>query len=236
MKIFAKIRFAYSAFMIAFLLGAVMIPLAAIFRKHAFYWMHTINRLIIRAIGGRIRVIGQRDPKADLFLFNHQGIIDIIAVEASENIPWRWVAKKEVFEMPLYGNLLKLGNMIPVERDNKSSLISLLRYAKESKEILHRPVVIAPEGTRARGQKLLPFKPGANLVATKLDMRVQPIVITGSKQLLNEHDHTAHRSEVRIIYLNAFDAKTAPKDWYEQVRRDMQAVIDKEYEEEGRER
>ncbi len=236
MKIFAKIRFGYSAFMIAFLLGAVMIPLSAIFRKHAFYWMHTINRLIIRSIGGRIRVIGRRDPEADLFLFNHQGIIDIIAVEASENIPWRWVAKKEVFEMPLYGHLLTLGNMIPVERDNKSSLISLLRYAKESKETLHRPIVIAPEGTRARGQKLLPFKPGANLVATKLGMRVQPIVITGSKQLLNEHDHTAHSAEVRITYLDAFDARTAPKDWYEQVRRDMQAVIDKEYEEEGRER
>ncbi len=230
MKIFAKIRFAYSALMIALLLGALMIPLSALFRSRASYWMHVINRLIIRVIGGRIEVVGTRDPQADLFLFNHQGIIDIIAVEASENLPWRWVAKKEVFEMPLYGHLLSLGDMIPVERDNKSSLISLLRYAKESKQILHRPIVIAPEGTRAKGQKLLPFKAGANLVATKLGLRVQPMVITGSKQLLNEHDRTAHSATVRIIYLPAFDAENAPKDWYEQTRADMQRIIDEEYE------
>ncbi len=236
MKIFAKIRFAYSALMIALLLGAVMIPLSALFRSRASYWMHTINRLIIRVIGGRIEVVGTRDPQADLFLFNHQGIIDIIAVEASENLPWRWVAKKEVFEMPLYGHLLSLGEMIPVERDNKSSLISLLRYAKESKQTLHRPIVIAPEGTRAKGQKLLPFKAGANLIATKLGLRVQPIVITGSKQLLNEHDQTAHSATVRIIYLPAFDAKDAPKDWYEQTRADMQRIIDEEYSLHGHER
>jgi 1-acyl-sn-glycerol-3-phosphate acyltransferase len=223
--------------MIAFILGAFMIPLSALFRSHASSIMHFFNRIIIYAIGGRIETVGTRDEKADLFLFNHQGIIDIIAMEASENLPWRWVAKKEVFSIPLYGKLLTLGNMIPVERENKSSLISLLKYAKESKETLHRPMVIAPEGTRAKGQKLLPFKAGANLVANKLKLRVQPVVITGSKALLNEHDRTAHFGvTVRIIYLPAFDAADAPKDWYEQVKRDMQEIIDEEYRREGRER
>lgn len=236
MKIFARIRFGYSALMTGLILGFVMIPLSALFRKHAPWIMHYFNAVIIRVIGGRIEVVGARDPKANLFLFNHQSIIDIIAMEASENVPWRWVAKKEVFTMPLYGKLLTLGDMIPVERDNKSALISLLRYTKESIQTLHRPVVIAPEGTRARGQKLLPFKPGANLIATKLKMRVQPVVITGSKALINEHDFTSRSSTVRIHYLPAFDAAEAPKDWYEQTRTDMQAVIDAEYTQEGRER
>jgi len=236
MKIFARIRFGYSALMTALILGGVMIPLSAIFRKHASWIMHFFNAVIIRVIGGRIEVVGTRDPKANLFLFNHQSIIDIIAMEASENVPWRWVAKKEVFTMPLYGKLLTLGDMIPVERDNKSALISLLKYTKESIEELHRPVVIAPEGTRARTQKLLPFKPGANLIANKLKMRVQPVVITGSRALINEHDLTSRCSTVRIHYLPAFDAADAPKDWYEKVREDMQNVIDEEYEKYGRER
>jgi 1-acyl-sn-glycerol-3-phosphate acyltransferase len=223
--------------MIAFILGAFMIPFSALFRSRASHIMHLFNRIIIYAIGGRIEVVGTRDEKADLFLFNHQGIIDIIAMEASEDLPWRWVAKKEVFSIPLYGKLLTLGEMIPVERENKSSLISLLKHVKESKETLRRPVVIAPEGTRAKGQKLLPFKAGANLVANKLKLRVQPVVITGSKALLNEHDRTANFGiTVRIIYLPAFDAAEAPKDWYERVKHDMQEAIDEEYRREGRER
>jgi 1-acyl-sn-glycerol-3-phosphate acyltransferase len=235
-KIYARIRWVYAAFMTAFILGFVMIPLSALFRSRASWIMHYFNKVIIKILGGKIEITGTRDPDANLFLFNHQSIIDIIAMEASEDVPWRWVAKKEVFNMPLYGHLLTLGNMIPVERDNKSSLISLLRHARESVETLHRPIVIAPEGTRARTQKLLPFKAGANLVANKLGLKVQPVVITGSRALLNEHDFTSSRSTVHITYLPSFYAKEAPKDWYEQTRKEMQAVIDKERELYGRER
>ena len=183
-------------------------------------------------MGAKLKTYGKRDKKANLFLMNHQGIMDIIALEAVENTHFRWVAKKELFETPWFGHLLKNGDMISVDRENKAGLIKLLKDAKESIEKKNRAVAIFPEGTRSSTQKLLPFKAGAKLVANKLNMRVQPIVITGSKYVLNEHNKTGHSGTIHIHYLDAFDVSDAPKDWYENVKSDIEKAI-KEYERKG---
>ena len=236
MKIFAKIRFYWGAAVISLIVALGMIPLIYLFPRHKGTIMHTLNRAILRLLGARVVQEGSRDPDANLFLFNHQGIIDIITMEAIENTHMGWVAKKELFDMPIYGNLLRLGEMICVDRENKSGLIKLLKDSEEMVHHKHRAVAIFPEGTRARGQKLLPFKAGAKLMADKLNLRVQPVVITGSKQLLNEHNRTAHNATIKVIYLPAFQAKDASKEWYKELKTAMQATIDKEYEKYGRER
>ncbi len=234
-KIFAKIRFYWGALVIATIVGGGMIPLIYLFPKYKGTIMHKLNRVILMLLGARIEKEGGRDPNANLFILNHQGIIDIITMEAIENTHFSWVAKKELFKMPWFGHLLRLGDMISVDRENKAGLIKLLKDAQNSLE-KGRAVAIFPEGTRAKDQKLLPFKSGTKLLASKLKMRVQPVVITGSKRLLNEHNQTAHNSTIKVTYLPAFDIADAPKDWYKKIQSDMQTVIDKEYEKFGRTR
>jgi len=236
MKIFAKIRFGWGAFVIGAIVGLLMIPLVYIFPKHKGIIMHKLNRVILFLIGADIKKVGDRDERANLFIMNHQGIIDIITMEAIENVHWRWVAKKELFDMPLYGYLLKGGDMISVDRENKAGLRKLIGDVQESITQKNRAVAIFPEGTRSADQTLLQFKSGTKLVAQKLDMRVQPIVILGSKWVLNEHDQTAHSGTVKVIYLEAFDVKDEPKNWYEQVQKTMQEKIDQEYAQHGIER
>jgi 1-acyl-sn-glycerol-3-phosphate acyltransferase len=234
MKTFAKIRFFWGAFVISTLVS-IMIILNLLFPKYKGTIMHKLNRVILFLMGAKLKTYGKRDEKANLFLINHQGIMDIIALEAIENTHFRWVAKKELFETPWFGILLRTGDMISVDRENKAGLIKLLKDAKESIEVKKRAVAIFPEGTRAKGQDLLPFKAGARLIANKLNMRVQPIVITGSKYVLNEHNKTGHSGVINIHYLPAFDVKDSSKDWYDKVREDMKNVI-KDYEKQGIER
>ncbi len=227
MKIYAKIRFYWGAFTISTIVAAVMIPLITLFPKYKGIIMHKLNRVILFLMGSSVKVYGKRDKEANLFIMNHQGIMDIIAVEAAENTHFRWVAKKELFQTPWFGYLLKNGDMIEVDRDNKAGLVKLLKDAKESIEIKNRAVAIFPEGTRAKDQKLIPFKAGTKLVAKKLNMRVQPIVIVGSKYVLNEHNKTGHSGVIELHYLDAFNVKDASKDWYEEVQQKMQKYIDK---------
>ncbi len=228
MKIFAKIRFYWGAFVISSVVALGMIPLIYLFPKYKGSIMHTLNRLILFLIGAKIESVGERDARANLFLMNHQGIIDIITMEAIENVHWCWVAKKELFETPWFGRLLKRGEMISVDRQNKAGLLKLFKDAKECIEHKGRAVAIFPEGTRASGQKLLPFKPGPKFIAQKLKLIVQPIVIIGSKWVLNEHDKTAHGGIVKVIYLPAVDLSNASKEWYEEIKAQMQETIDKE--------
>ncbi len=228
MKIFAKIRFYWGAFTISFIVAIFMIPLIILFPKKKGIIMHHLNHLIIFLMGGKVEQIGEADPNANLIVMNHQGIIDIVGMEALQKSHLRWVAKKELFDAFWFGNLLKYGDMISIDRDSKAGLLKLIKDVKESVEVKDRAVAIFPEGTRAKNQKLLPFKAGTKFIAQKLDMRVQPVVITGSKRLLNEHDKTGHNATVRYIYMDAFDVSSADKDWFERLRDDMQERIDDE--------
>lgn len=173
--------------------------------------------------------VGEADPDADMIVMNHQGIVDIIGMEALQTGHLRWVAKKELFDTPWFGHLLKNGDMISIDRDNKKGLIKMIKDVKESLEVKHRKVAIFPEGTRAKHQKVLPFKSGTKFIAEKMNLRVQPVVVTGSKWLLNEHDKTCHNSTVKYTYLPTVDVSKAEETWFEDMRAKMQEEIDREF-------
>ena len=226
---FATIRFYYGSFIISFIAAGIMVPLMMIFKNRTSDILYKWNRVILLLIGGKIETTGRRNNDADMFVVNHQGIIDIISMEATENSNLRWVAKKQLFDAPWFGYVLKLPKMICIDRDNKTGLIKLLRDVKKTKECHEkRTVTIFPEGTRTNNQKLLPFKHGTKIIAEKLQLTIQPIVITNSKLLLNEHDKTAHSSTVHITYLDTFTVDKENKEWYQELATSMQSVIDKE--------
>ncbi len=229
MKIFARIRFYYSAFVISFVVS-VMIVLLKLLPKQKDNILHYGNKTMMALMFADIETVGEPDPKAQLYLLNHQGIVDIITLEALLNKNLNWVAKRELFEVPWFGKLLKNAEMIAIDRSDKRGLIKLLKDVKYSINELHRPVALFPEGTRANDQKLLPFKEGAKFIAEKLGLVVQPVVVVGSKRVVNEHNQTSIGGDVKVIFLPSIDAGNAPSDWYAQLRDKMQETIDKELE------
>ena len=126
--------------------------------------------------------------------------------------------------------------MIEVDRENKSGLIKLLKDCKETKEKTKRVIAIFPEGTRTDKQKLLVFKGGTRIIAEKLQLTIQPIIITNSKKLLNEHNKTAHSSTVHIKYMDTFKVDKSDKEWYSNLQKTMQKAIDEEKNKYERER
>jgi len=237
MKTFATIRFYYGSAIISFIAAGIMVPLLMILPKRRSWILHYFNKLIMILLGGKIIEHGKLDKSVDMVISNHQGIIDIIALEASKDIDFQWVAKKQLFDTPWFGFLLKLPKMIEVDRENKSGLIKLLADVKETiQNNKKRIIAIFPEGTRTDKQPLLPFKGGTRIVAEKLELTIQPIVITNSKLLLNEHNKTAHSATVHITYLEPFKVSKGNKGWYEEVRQKMQECIDEEEKKYKRER
>ncbi len=236
MKIFAKIRFYWGATVISLNTAVLMIPALMLFGKYKSTIVHKINALTLFMMGGKLSQEGTMDSEADMYVMNHQGIVDIVAMEALQNNHLRWVAKKELFDALWFGNLLRHGEMISLDRSNKAGLLKLIKDVKESKEVLHRPVAIFPEGTRAKEQPLLSFKLGTKMIANKLGLKVQPIIITGSKWVLNEHDKTGHSGTVHYKFLPTIDVSRADKEWFETLHDDMQKAIDSEYTDNNRSR
>jgi 1-acyl-sn-glycerol-3-phosphate acyltransferase len=229
MKIFAKIRFYWGAFVISFITAVFMIPAIMIFRKHKGTIMHKLNKVTIFLMGAKLAQEGEMDPEADMIVMNHQGIIDIVGMEALQSNHLKWVAKKELFETPWFGYLLRFGDMISLDRGNKAGLIKLMKDVKKTVTETDRAIAIFPEGTRAKEQKLLPFKQGTNMIAKKLKLKVQPVIITGSKWVLNEHDRTGHSGTVHYKFLPTIDVSVADEDWFDTLHETMQKGIDDEY-------
>ena len=117
-----------------------------------------------------------------IFMSNHQSNFDILSLLAAMPRRFHWIAKKELFEIPIFGPSMRRGGYIPLDRgDGRKALQSI----DEAAATIHqgKSVVLFPEGTRTQDGNLLPFKRGGFILARKADVPVIPVTINGSGQI-----------------------------------------------------
>ena len=176
----------------------------------------------LKHAGIELKYYGELDLEAELLMMNHQSLLDILIYEAVHPKDIAWVAKKEIADMPWLGNMLKFPKMIIIDRTDKAGLVKLLREAKDRWE-KKRPIIIFPEGTRGKGDKMLKFKQGAKLVAEKYHLKVQPVVLVNTRNLLDSHAFKFNSGVVEIHYLEPFYPDD--ENWYKKTYEDMNKVF-----------
>lgn len=182
--------------------------------------------LQMKLLGIKLEVKGELDNDAQMLILNHQSVLDIMIFEYIHEKNLAWVAKKEIADLFWFGHILKAPDMIIVERESKSSLVKLLKDAK-NKIADKRPIAIFPEGTRSCGKRMKKFRAGAKLIAEKNNLSVQPIVLINSRQILDSQNFTQNPGIVKVIYLPTVKAEKKT-DWYSQVEEDMKNTLKKE--------
>ncbi len=204
----------------------IVIICMKLFNKHHWLFRRTWGKIQARLLGYKLIVHGKPDINAQMVLLNHQSLLDIVLMEGIYPRNIAWVAKKEIADIPFFGNILKLPKMIIIDRDNSRSLVQII---KEAKDLLKDDRVIAmfPEGTRGKGEKLLPFKQGAKIVAQKLNLLVQPVVITNSRNIIDSQNFLAKKGTVVVTYLESINPKDNP-NWFEDMKISMQEALDKD--------
>ena len=223
--LFDKLRalWVFAEFMITV---SIVIVLMKVDNKRHWFYRRKWAKLQQKLIGFDVEVVGKPDPDAQLVLMNHQSLLDIIVMDADYPKNLSWVAKKEIAEIPFIGQILTLPKMIIVDREDKKSLLKLLKDAKARLDE-GRVIAMFPEGTRGKGKKLLPFKMGARFLASKLNLKVQPVVIVNTRKILDSINFTVHSGTVKIIYLDPVDP-ASDKEWYEKLHEEMQKVLERE--------
>jgi 1-acyl-sn-glycerol-3-phosphate acyltransferase len=114
-----------------------------------------------------------------VFAANHRSDFDIFTLLAF--LPGRimFVAKKELFRIPVFGPALTRMGSIPLDRDSlKEAMKSLDRAAARVKA--GASMIIYPEGTRVPTPELVPFKKGVFVMATKAGQPLVPVSINGT--------------------------------------------------------
>jgi len=172
-----------------------------------------------------VRTVGKIDPDAQMLIANHQSDIDISALECSTKRDLVWVAKKELFDVPFFGLAIRISDDIPVDRESKSALVSLVRETKKRLD-QGRCVVMFPEGTRSNGKKMRPFKPGAKMVADTYGLRVQPVVLINTARYFDLKKKSGRTGSITVVYLDAFTATKTDEKWLSNLQVTMQGVYD----------
>ena len=219
-----KLKALYVVVEFALTVGVVMI-LMKLFYKHNRTIRRVWAKMQKHLIGYSIKVEGKADKDVNMLLINHQSLLDIVVLEELHPDNLAWVAKKEIAEIPIWGNILSIPKMIIIDRESKSSLVKLFKDVKD-RLANNRVIAIFPEGTRGRGDKLLKFKDGTRHLAEKLKLKVQPVVIVGSRRVLDSQNLTSQRGEIKVIYLDSINPNE-DKDWYKKVQEDMKETLAK---------
>lgn len=113
---------------------------------------------------------------------NHLSQADIPLIS---NLPWemKWVAKKELFDTPIVGWMMKLAGDISVDR--RASNRKEMTFDQACYYLDHRcSVMFFPEGTRSRNGKLNAFTRGAFELAIQQQKPILPMVIDGTQNTL----------------------------------------------------
>lgn len=133
----------------------------------------------------RVRLEGEeqlRQNEAYVFVANHQSLADILAVLHLKH-PFKFIAKKELFWIPIFGWALLLAGYIPLVRDDRKSGKKALEQARRYLE-QRVSVLFFPEGTRSLDGEIHAFKVGAFKLASELNVPVVPLVIDGTRNLI----------------------------------------------------
>ena len=181
--------FALNLLVATTLLGGLVL-VASLFRVRGnIYWTasRTWARWLMWASGCKVTVEGRDNIAMDrpqVFASNHVSHVDVIAIAANLPKPFRFVAKKELEHIFLFGPAWKAAGHISVDRGDRASAVASLDAAGRLIREDNSSVVIFPEGTRGTGGEMLPFKKGAFMLALHTGVEIVPIAVLGTRAIL----------------------------------------------------
>jgi len=148
-----------------------------------FYWLSYILLNVIFRILFGFRVIGNRYVPLNgrvIIAANHQSFIDPLIVGASVPREVFYIAKEELFRIPLLREIIRLYNAIPVRRSHFDT-----RVVKQASSILRdeQAILVFPEGTRSRSGQLQSAKMGVGMLALQNQADIVPMYIHGTFKL-----------------------------------------------------
>ena len=179
------------------LLTLLWLPLVALVRLFDRDPAHYATGRVFRKVGDtmtrvnplwNVEVDGDfpTDPRAPyVVVSNHQSHADIPVIS---RLPWemKWVAKAELFRIPVAGWLMRLAGDIGVDRNDSRSRAKVLFAAKQY--LRDRcSVIFFPEGTRSRDGRVRAFQSGAFRLAIDAGVPILPLVVDGTRDALPKH-------------------------------------------------
>ncbi len=152
----------------------------------AFHGTQVFAWVILKVCGIRLVVRGREHIQPNqryVILSNHASYFDPPALVLALGLQYRWVIKKELRKVPLFGLALETSRNLFIDRSRGSDALESIKQG-----VAQLPdgtgILMFPEGTRSWDGQLLPFKKGGFVIARDGQLPILPVTIRGSHDRL----------------------------------------------------
>lgn len=164
---------------------------------------------IVQPLIVRLRIEGVERIPAEgpvIIAMNHVAWVDTLLAALRCPRPFQYMAKIELFRIPIIGFLIRRWGAFPVNRgaSDREALRTAERVLAEKKLL-----VIFPEGHRTRGGPLLPGQPGAALIALRTGAPIVAVGISGTHRVFKGLRYGPFAPRVTIRYSEPFHVGAA---------------------------
>lgn len=182
----------------------------------------------VKISGAKIKVFGSENIPKDIpvvFMSNHQGNFDIALFMSFINKPKGYVAKIEMKKIPLLRTWMEFIHCVFMDRSSlRKSAEAIINGVKILKE--GHSLVIFPEGTRSKGDKLGDFKAGSFKLATKAKAPIVPVTINGSYKIMEANNGKIHPADVEIYIHPMIETINLSREEQEDLPKKVKSIIE----------
>ena len=216
------------------ILGSYLIILLRIFprTRQVTPVMRLWAHLFLLTTGTRVTVEGldRLDPRASyVFTGNHISNIDIPVMVGRLPVSVRFLAKKELFAVPVLGGAMRAIHI--VRTDRKAGPMAHREINEQVGRVITAglSLVIYPEGTRSRDAELMPFKKGAFRIAIDNGMPIVPVTIIGSERVWKPGSKLIRGGPVRLVIHEPVSTSGLTQNDIGDLRDRVRGVVEESY-------
>lgn len=177
------------AYMLVFYSGSLFFVLEAMavnlvapgaIPRIATHWSGFHRRCVRWLLGQKVKVEGALPHGPYLYIVKHESMFETIDLLCLFDRP-AIVAKRELFDIPLWGGIARRYGLIPVERTAGASALRALRTAARAATAQGRAICLFPEGTRVPHGEAPPLRAGFAGLYGLLGLPVVPIAVDSGR-------------------------------------------------------
>ncbi len=145
--------------------------------------IRTWSRIWLAVSGSKLTIQGKENIDFDrsyVVVANHQSTLDIMSCFLAVPLPIRYLAKKELFRIPILAQGMRAVGIVQVDRAARSAVHAEVNRRSNELVAKGRSLIIYAEGTRPRNGELHPFKKGAFTMAIASQLPILPVTIHGT--------------------------------------------------------
>lgn len=201
LPLFLLLTMVFAAFMVAY--GALR-PGAPVHDRILKVW--SMLWLKIPPMRVDIEGVDKIDPNQRYIVAsNHLSMFDIPLLLRTLPLHGRFLAKKEVFQIPLVAQAMRTVGIIEINRaDGRSTRQAINEGVRVAAERGYS-LLVYTEGTRGSGGELLPFKKGAFRIAIDTGLPLLPVVIEGTERISAPGSKVFYRGRASLRVLDPIE-------------------------------